>query len=115
MSPRLAVGSLRSLSKSALFGRRKRELWQRDNLLANAPWSAELERTLNRHALTGNLRDLQRLGALCMVRWLPLDPVASVRTALTTIATLDFAPRTLRAEVSARARGAAPFGLAVSR
>lgn len=45
------------------------ELRQRDDIPRNAPWSPELERMLHRHALPGNLRDLQRLAVLTMAWW----------------------------------------------
>ncbi len=59
-----------------------RELRQREDLPAEAPWSHELERALRRHPLPGNLRDLQRLAVLCMAWWASSDPSAGIRMAL---------------------------------
>lgn len=59
-----------------------RELRQRDDLPSAAPWSSELERVLHRHALPGNLRDLQRLAVLAMAWWSDVDPRAGLRSAL---------------------------------
>lgn len=64
------------------WGRVWRELRQREDLPADAPWSKELERVLRRNALPGNLRDLQRLAVLCMAWWASPDPDASIRAAL---------------------------------
>ena len=59
-----------------------RELRQRDDLPRDAPWSPELERVLHRHALSGNLRDLQRLAVLTMAWWSEAEPNAGLRSAL---------------------------------
>lgn len=64
------------------WGRVWRELRQREDLQADAPWSRELEQTLRHHALPGNLRDLQRLAVLCMAWWSSSDPNAGIRAAL---------------------------------
>ncbi|MCA9560233.1 MAG: sigma-54-dependent Fis family transcriptional regulator [Myxococcales bacterium] len=64
------------------WGRVWRELRQRDDFPADAPWSKELERALRRNALPGNLRDLQRLAVLCMAWWTSTDPSAGIRAAL---------------------------------
>lgn len=58
------------------------ELRQCEDLPVDAPWLLELEQSLRRHALLGNLRDLQRLAVLCMAWWSPPEPSAGIRTAL---------------------------------
>jgi len=47
-----------------------REIRRRKDLAPEAPWSSVLEYALQRHALPGNLRDLQRLAVLLMAWWL---------------------------------------------
>jgi DNA-binding NtrC family response regulator len=64
------------------WGRVWRELRQRDDLPHEAPWSTEIERVLHRHALPGNLRDLQRLAVLTMAWWSEIDPSGGLRSAL---------------------------------
>ena len=59
-----------------------RELRQRDDLPREAPWSSEMERVLIRHALPGNLRDLQRLAVLTMAWWTEGDAKCGIRSAL---------------------------------
>lgn len=46
-----------------------RESRRSNDLPQEAPWSAELEQSLKRSALPGNLRDLQRLALLAMAWW----------------------------------------------
>lgn len=64
------------------WGRVWRELRQRDDLPQEPPWSAEIESVLHRHALPGNLRDLQRLAALVMAWWSVVDVGGSLCSAL---------------------------------
>lgn len=64
------------------WGRVWLELRQRDVLPQEAPWSSDLERALHGHALSGNLRDLQRLAVLTMAWWSDAEPSAGLRTAL---------------------------------
>jgi DNA-binding NtrC family response regulator len=64
------------------WGRVWRELRQRDDLPRDAPWSPEFERVLHRQALSGNLRDLQRLAVLTMAWWSDAEPSAGLRSAL---------------------------------
>ncbi len=64
------------------WGRVWRELRQRVDLPPEPPWSPALERALHGHALSGNLRDLQRLAVLTMAWWSEAEPSAGVRTAL---------------------------------
>lgn len=59
-----------------------KELRERDDLPRDAPWSPEAERVLHRHALPGNLRDLQRLAVLTMAWWSDTDASAGLRGAL---------------------------------
>jgi transcriptional regulator with AAA-type ATPase domain len=59
-----------------------KELRQRDDLPRAAPWSRELERALQRHMLSGNLRDLQRLAVLVMAWWSEADQHAGLHIAL---------------------------------
>ena len=59
-----------------------RELRQRDDLPQEPPWSSEIERVLIRHALPGNLRDLQRLAVLTMAWWSEGDANKGIRSAL---------------------------------
>lgn len=63
------------------WGRVWRELRQRDDFPRDAPWSPEFERVLHRHALPGNLRDLQRLAMLTMAWWSEREPGAGLRSA----------------------------------
>ena len=64
------------------WGRVWRELRQRDDLPREAPWSPEIERALHRHALPGNLRDLQRLAVLTIAWWSDVDSSGGLRSAL---------------------------------
>lgn len=64
------------------WGRVWRELRQRDDLPREVPWASEIEHVLRRHALPGNLRDLQRLAVLMMAWWSDVAPSAGVRSAL---------------------------------
>lgn len=64
------------------WGRVWRELRHREELPREAPWSSEIERVLHRHALPGNLRDLQRLAVLAMAWWSTVDVSRGLRTAV---------------------------------
>jgi transcriptional regulator with AAA-type ATPase domain len=59
-----------------------RELRQQEDFPADAPWTPEIEDAIQHSPLMGNLRDLQRLAALCMAWWSPPDQRVCVRTAL---------------------------------
>jgi len=59
-----------------------RELRQRRDLPAEAPWTTTLERALQHHTLPGNLRDLQRLAVLFMAWWTDGDLDGVVADAL---------------------------------
>lgn len=58
-----------------------RELRQRNDLPADAPWSRALDRQLHLHTLPGNLRDLQSLAVLVMAWWSDADPDGSIASA----------------------------------
>lgn len=58
------------------------ELHGRTSLPSDAPWTAELETTLARSDLPGNLRDLQRLVLLIAAWWIGHSPEAAVQRAI---------------------------------
>lgn len=64
------------------WGRVWRELRQRNDLPREPPWAPELDRVLSRHALPGNLRDLQRLAVLSMAWWSDTEPLTTLKAAL---------------------------------
>lgn len=55
---------------------------QREDIPADAPWTPEIEHSLQHSLLMGNLRDLQRLAVLCMAWWSPSDQKLDVASAL---------------------------------
>lgn len=63
-------------------------------LPAVAPWSQALQKRLAEHPLTGNLRDLQRLAALCMAWFEPGNPAHWLDTALQQWSLADQSPPT---------------------
>ncbi len=63
-------------------------------LPAVAPWSQALQKRLAEHPLTGNLRDLQRLAALCMAWFEPGNPTHWLDTALQQWSLADQSPPT---------------------
>jgi hypothetical protein len=82
--------------------RARSELRQRADLPREPSWSSEIERVLlTRHALPGNLRDLQRVAVLVMAWWSAGDASKGIQRALREWKRCSGAPAQIKGDLGA--------------